>query len=151
MENILIRPAVLSDMAAMHSLVYELAVYEKAPDQVLTTVEEYERDFQDGCFEGLIAELDGEVVGMMLYFMMYSTWKGKMLYLDDFVVRESHRRFGVGQKLYDRYLQIAKESGCRLTKWQVLDWNDPAIRFYEKNGAYVEKGWWNVKVEFENR
>ena len=145
LPKIEIRPAQLSDVPSMHALMYELAVYENAPEAVATTVEEYEIDFSNGLFEGFVAEADGQIVGMTLYFMAYSSWKGKMLYLDDFVVTEDFRRFGIGQMLYDTFLDEAQKRGCRLAKWQVLDWNDPAIRFYEKNNAEIEKGWWNVK------
>ncbi len=143
-----IRAAQLIDVPDMHALMYELAVYENEPEAVATTVEEYETDFSNGLFEGFVAEVDGKIVGMTLYFMAYSSWKGKMLYLDDFVITEDFRRFGIGQMLYDTFLAEAQKRGCRLTKWQVLDWNDPAIRFYEKNNATIEKGWWNVKKIF---
>lgn len=144
-NNIQIRPATLADMADVHALVYELAVFEKEPEAVFTTPEEYMQDFQNGRFECHVAEIDGKVVGMTLFFMMYSSWKGKMLYLDDFVVNEAYRGLGVGQKLYEDFIEEGRRRGCRLVKWQVLDWNDPAIRFYEKNEAVIEKGWWNVK------
>ncbi|MEY3242441.1 MAG: hypothetical protein RIR11_3880 [Bacteroidota bacterium] len=145
LPKIEIRAAQLKDVPEMHALMYELAVYENAPEAVATTVEEYETDFSNGLFEGFVAEVDGKIVGMTLYFMAYSSWKGKMLYLDDFVITEDYRRFGIGQMLYDTFLAEAQKRGCRLAKWQVLDWNDPAIRFYEKNNAEIEKGWWNVK------
>ncbi len=145
-KPILIRPATESDMPAIHALVYELAVYEKAPEAVTTTPEEYLEDFRNGRFESLVAEMDGKVAGMVLFYAAYSTWKGKMLYLDDFVVWESYRRYGVGQLLYDAFLEEGRKRGCRLVKWQVLDWNTPALRFYEKNDAIVEKDWWNCKV-----
>jgi GNAT superfamily N-acetyltransferase len=143
-----IRAAQLKDVPDMHALMYELAVYENEPEAVATSVEEYETDFSNGLFEGFVAEVDGKIVGMTLYFMAYSSWKGKMLYLDDFVITEDFRRFGIGQMLYDTFLAEAQKRGCRLAKWQVLDWNDPAIRFYEKNNATIEKGWWNVKKIF---
>ncbi len=146
--NIIIRPAVLADVPAMHALMYELAVYEKEPESVEATVAEYEEDFQKGLFEGFVAEADGQVVGMTLYYMAYSSWRGKMLYLDDFVITESHRRFGIGQMLYDTFIEEAQKRGCRLAKWQVLDWNEPAIRFYEKNENEIERNWWNVKKRF---
>ena len=97
MNNITIRPATEADLPAMHALVYELAVYEKEPEAVVTTPAEYLEDFRNGLFEGHIAELDGQVAGMTLFFMAYSTWRGKMLYLDDFVVSEKFRRHGIGQ------------------------------------------------------
>jgi GNAT superfamily N-acetyltransferase len=144
--QILIRPARETDIPDIHRLMYELAVYEKSPESVETSVEEYLEDFRNGLFQSTVAEMDGQVVGMTLYFMAYSSWRGKMLYLDDFVVQASHRRFGVGQLLYEAFLQEARQRGCRLVKWQVLDWNDPAVRFYEKNKAVIEKDWWNCKV-----
>ena len=144
-----IRPASEADMPAIHALMFELAVYEKSPESVQTTPEEYLEDFRNGLFESFVAEMDGKVVGMTLFFMAYSSWRGKMLYLDDFVVNEPYRRFGVGQKLFDTFLEEARTRGCRLAKWQVLDWNEPAIKFYEKNGAEIEEGWWNVKVYLE--
>ncbi len=144
-----IRPASEADMPAIHALMFELAVYEKSPESVQTTPEEYLEDFRNGLFESFVAEMDGKLVGMTLFFMAYSSWRGKMLYLDDFVVNEPYRRFGVGQKLFDTFLEEARTRGCRLAKWQVLDWNEPAIKFYEKNGAEIEEGWWNVKVYLE--
>lgn len=143
--TLLIRKAEERDMEAMHALMYELAVYEKSPESVATTPEEYLADFRKGLFEGMVAELDGKVVGMTLFFMAYSSWKGKMLYLDDFVVSEAYRQMGIGQQLYDAFIAEAQKRGCRLAKWQVLDWNEPAIQFYKKADAEIETGWWNVK------
>jgi len=142
----IIRPATEADVPAMHALMFELAVYEKAPEAVEATVDEYLEDFRNGRFEGLVADLDGKVVGMMLFFMAYSSWKGKMLYLDDFVVTESMRGHGIGQRLYDAFLELGRERGCRLAKLQVLDWNEPAINFYRRNEGIIETDWWNVKV-----
>lgn len=144
-NNIKIRPAIEADIPSIHALVYELAVYEKEPEAVFTTPEEYLEDFRNGLFESHVAEMEGKIVGMTLFFMMYSSWKGKMLYLDDFVVNESYRRFGIGQMLYDAFMAEGRQRGCRLVKWQVLDWNEPAINFYKKNEAIIETGWWNVK------
>jgi GNAT superfamily N-acetyltransferase len=144
----MVRPATITDMPAVHALMYELAVYENAPEAVKATVAEYERDFENGVFRCQVAEMDGKVVGMILYFMMYSSWKGRMLYLDDFMVTEAYRRYGVGQMLFDAFLDEAKREGVRLVKWQVLDWNTPALRFYEKNKAIIEKDWWNGKIIF---
>ena len=144
-NKILIRPATEADIPAIHALVYELAVYEKEPEAVFTTPKEYLEDFRNGLFERHVAEMDGQVVGMTLFFRMYSSWKGKMLYLDDFVVKEQYRRYGIGQMLYDDFVAEGRRRGCRLVKWQVLDWNEPAIKFYQKNEAIIEKGWWNVK------
>ena len=146
MSDILIRPATEADIPAIHALVRELAAYENEPEAVFTTPEEYLEDFRKGLFESHVAEMDGRVVGMILYFMMYSSWKGKMLYLDDFVITESHRRYGIGQKLFDAFVEEGRRRGCRLIKWQVLDWNEPALQFYRKNEAVIETNWWNCKI-----
>lgn len=141
-----IRKATAADIPAMHHLVRALAIYERAEDQFVATVEEYERDFAAGIYQTIVAEAEGKVVGMALYYMAYSTWKGKMLYLEDFVVFEDYRRYGIGQMLFDAFLEAARQEGCRLVKWQVLDWNEPALRFYEKNEAIIEREWWNGKI-----
>jgi GNAT superfamily N-acetyltransferase len=146
--TILIRPATLRDVPAMYDLMFELAVYEKSPELVATSVAEYQTDFENGLFEGFVAEADGKIVGMTLFYTAYSSWKGKILYLDDFVVTESHRRFGIGQMLYDTFIEEARHRGCRMAKWQVLDWNEPAIQFYQKNEADIESGWYNVRKFF---
>ena len=159
MKNITIRPATISDMRAVHALVRELAVYELAPEQHTATIEDYEKDFKDGIFEAQLAvDVDimrekGEntegvehVVGMIFYHYAYSTWRGRMLYLEDFVVTESYRQYGVGQLLFNTFLAVAEQKNCVMTKWQVLDWNTPAVKFYEKNEAIIEKEWWNGKI-----
>lgn len=145
-DKIIIRPATEADLPAVHALVYELAVYEKEPEAVFTTPEEYLEDFRKGLFESHVAVMNGEIVGMTLFYMAYSSWKGKMLYLDDFVVTESQRGRGVGKLLFDAFVEEGRNRGCRLVKWQVLDWNEPAISFYRKNEAIIEKNWWNVKI-----
>ena len=144
--DITIRKANFDDLPAVHDLVRDLAIYENAEPEFTATLEDYQNDFNEGVFEALVAQKDGKTVGMMLYYMTYSTWKGKMLYLEDFVVKEAYRRFGIGQMLLDAFLKVAREMGCRLTKWQVLDWNEPAIKFYEKNNTIFDKEWWNCKI-----
>jgi GNAT superfamily N-acetyltransferase len=148
--NITIRTAEKRDLPAIHDLVRELAIYERAEEEFTASIEDYERDFDDGVYRAIVAEAAGEVVGMALYYLTYSTWKGKMMYLEDFVVRETYRRHGVGQLLFDKFLELSKAEGCRLVKWQVLDWNEPAIKFYEKNKATIERDWWNGKVFFDD-
>lgn len=143
-----IRKATLADIPAIHDLVRELAIYEKAEEEFIASQEEYQRDFKADIFRCQVAEVDGQVVGMVLYYMTYSTWKGRMLYLEDFVVQEAFRQKGIGQQLFEAFLEDARHEGCRLVKWQVLDWNEPAIRFYEKNKAIIEKEWWNGKIFF---
>jgi len=142
---ITIRDAQLDDLESIRNLVVELAIFEKAPDAVTATLEDYQRLFMDGLFQCLVAEENARMVGIALYYDTFSTWKGRMMYLEDLVVTEKYRSKGVGGQLLDAFLAKSKEKGAVLAKWQVLDWNENAIRFYEKRGAEVEKGWWNVK------
>ncbi len=146
MQEIVIRKAEKRDIPAIHGLVRELAIYERAEEQFVAGISEYERDFQEGVYQALVAEAQGQVVGMALYYVAYSTWKGRMFYLEDFVVKQAWRRFGVGQQLFGAFLEDARQAGCRLVKWQVLDWNEPALQFYAKNNAIIEKEWWNGKI-----
>lgn len=145
----IIRSATKNDLPAIHNLVRELAIYEKEEEEFVATLETYKTDFEANWFEAVVAEMEGKIVGMALYYNTFSTWKGRMLYLEDFVVREEYRRYGLGQMLFLRVLEEAKNKGCKLMKWQVLDWNEPAVKFYEKNKAIIEKNWWNGKIFFE--
>ncbi|MCB0707031.1 MAG: GNAT family N-acetyltransferase [Saprospiraceae bacterium] len=146
MKELQIRKAKTTDLEAVHQLVGDLARYEKAEEQFVATLADYQRDFEAGIFEVLVAEIDETIVGMALYYMSYSTWKGRMLWLEDFVIKESWRGKGIGQLLFDTYVEEARLKECRIVKWQVLDWNEPAVRFYEKKQAIIEKNWWNGKI-----
>lgn len=134
-----------NDLGDVYLLVKALAKYEKAENEVITNPEEYIQLFERGLFRCLVAELDGKTVGMMVFYDAFSTWKGKMLWLEDFVVLEEYRRFGIGKKLFDELISIAKRENYRLIKWEVLDWNEPAIQFYKKIGAVLETNWWDGK------
>ena len=143
-----IRLAERADLESIRELVIELAIYEKEPQAVTATLEDYQGAYDSGLIKSFIAESDGNIVGMTLFYDTYSTWKGKMLYLEDFVVKASHRRSGIGQLLFDATVNYAKQTKCKLIKWQVLDWNQLALDFYEKKGATIEKEWWNGKIIF---
>lgn len=140
-----IRTMVEKDLPAAYELVEELAIYEKEPDAVTATLEDYKALFAQAKFQGLVAVQNDQVVGIMIFYDTFSTWKGKMLYLEDFVVRERFRGQGIGQLLYDAFEAYARSNSYVLVKWQVLDWNTPAVKFYQKNQATIEKEWWNVK------
>lgn len=129
-------------MPAIFDLVMQLAIYEQAPDQVITSADRYLQDFSEGKFDALVAEEDatGRVVGMALYYFAYSTWKGQYLWLEDFVVEEAARGKGIGKSLFDAVIALAKETNTFL-KWQVLDWNTPAMQFYDQYAAVYEKDW----------
>ena len=142
----IIRKAEAKDLAEIYQLVVELAIYEKEPEAVTATLEMYKEDFANQVFEAHVAEIDNQIVGMMVYYLTYSTWKGKMLYLEDFVVQKAYRKHGIGQLLFDALIEEGKRKQVKLIKWQVLDWNEPALAFYEKIGATIERNWWNGKL-----
>ncbi len=138
-EYFKIRDADKGDMPALVSLIKELAHFEKAPDAVIVTVNDLVRDGfgKKPCFKSFVAELDGEVIGMALVYTGYSTWKGKMVYLDDLIVKESHRNKGIGKLLLDEVIRYAAKEKARVLKWQVLRWNKDAIRFYKRYNNIV--------------
>ncbi|MDA8901626.1 GNAT family N-acetyltransferase [bacterium] len=142
----ILRKATKQDLQGTLDLVNELALYEKAPQEVTVTLADYETDFDNNVFDILIAEQESQIVGIAFYYMAYSTWKGKMLYLEDFVVKEELRGHGIGKILFKAYLEEAKKLNVSLAKWQVLDWNEPAINFYEKYNSTIEKEWFNGKI-----
>ncbi len=141
-----LRQATKLDLQAVLDLVNELALYEKAPQEVTVTLADYETDFENKVFDIILAEQENEIVGIAFYYMAYSTWKGKMLYLEDFVVKEELRGHGIGKLLFKAFLEEAKNLGASIAKWQVLDWNKPAINFYEKYNSTIEKEWYNGKI-----
>ncbi|MEL6122682.1 MAG: GNAT family N-acetyltransferase [Bacteroidota bacterium] len=146
--NITIRPVVSADLSDVYDLVRELAIYEKALDQLKMTATDYVQYHKEGVFEAIVAEANSKIVGTCIYYLTFSTWKGKMLYLEDFVVTPELRGKGIGEQLFKGFIDIAKSTGCTMVKWQVLDWNEPAIRFYKRHGATIEKEWWNGKIIF---
>jgi len=134
------------DIPAIYELVIELAIYEKEPEAVTASLQDYYNLFDSKLYSFIVAEEENKIIGAAIYYDTFSTWKGKMLYLEDFIVVESSRQLGVGQLIWDAIIAEAKARNCKLLKWQVLDWNTPAIRFYEKNKAIIEKEWWNGKI-----
>ena len=148
-DTITIRYATETDLAAILNLIIELAVFENAKEEVIVTLEELTKDFREGTFQSQVAvDENNQVVGMTLYYLTYSTWKGKMMYLEDFVVSPKYRRQGIGQLLFDGIIAEAKKQNCKMMKWQVLDWNESAIEFYKKYNAIFDEEWFNVKLFF---
>ncbi|MES2480273.1 MAG: GNAT family N-acetyltransferase [Bacteroidota bacterium] len=148
--NIVIRPAKREDCPAMMELVRELAVFEKAPEQVTVTLAHFEESGfgQQPVWWAFVSEVDGKIVGMALYYIRYSTWKGQRMYLEDIIVSESYRGKGLGTKMMDALIREAQEKKFSGMLWQVLDWNEPAIQFYKKYKAHFDGEWINVSLEF---
>lgn len=146
--SILIRTAVKEDCSSLLELIQELAEYEKAPNEVTVSLEEFqEAGFGDNpVWKAFVAEVDGIIQGFGLYYIRYSTWKGCRMYLEDLLVTEKMRGNGLGKMIFDRLIEEAKEKGFKGITWQVLDWNDPAINFYEKYNADFDSGWINVSL-----
>lgn len=149
-----IRRAEEKDIAAMLGLVKELAEFEKAPHEVITSESQMLEDGfgTNSIFKAFVAESDddGEIMGMALYYTAYSTWKGKIYFLDDIVVKEKYRQLGIGRKLINEMIKEAAEKNIPQIRWQVLDWNEPAIKFYESLGVFIDKEWYTCKMSAQN-
>lgn len=149
MEDIHIRKALRTDAEQIHALIRELGIYEKAEHEIQTTPEQFAQDGfgERPLYESFVAiNEEKRVIGTALFYFAYSTWKGKMLYLDDLIVTESYRRKGIGMRLLDTLMNYAKETNTKMVKWQVLNWNEPAIQFYEKIGAALDDEWINCSL-----
>ncbi len=137
------------DMQAVLSLIQELALFEKEPDAVLVTVDDLIRDGFGPVplFHVFVAEVEDEIVGIALWYYRFSTWKGKTIHLEDLVVKDKMRGTGLGYALYSEIIKQGKKDQVRRVEWNVLDWNTPAIEFYEKSGAKVLRDWYVVQMD----
>ena len=153
-----IRKGISSDMPAVLALIKELAAFEKEPDAVVVTVDDLVRDgfSENPLFHCFVAEEDQEssdgnlpkeIIGIALYYYRYSTWKGKTIHLEDLIVREDKRGTGAGMALYKEVIRQGKRDNVRRIEWAVLDWNTPAIHFYQKTGANVLTDWHVVQMD----
>jgi len=150
--NIQIRKARKEDCESMMELIHELAVYEKAPEEVTVDFNHFvESGFgKKPVWWAFVAEIENEVVGFALYYIRYSTWKGQRLYLEDILVNESWRGKGIGKLLFNKLIEEAKEKKMNGMVWQVLEWNEPAINFYKKyQGVRFEGEWVNCSLEMK--
>ena len=144
-----IRKATKNDMPQVLELIQELAIFEKEPDAVVVTVDDLVRDgfSENPLFQCFVAEVENEIIGMALYYYRYSTWKGKTIHLEDLIVKENKRGTGAGFALYKEIIKQGKAENVRRIEWNVLDWNTPAIDFYEKSGAKVLGDWRVVHMD----
>lgn len=150
MQKIVIRRSVREDCPGILELIRELALFERAPHEVTVTIEHFEESGfgTNPVWWAFVAETDGEVSGFALYYIRYSTWKGQRMYLEDLIVTEKMRGKGIGQLLFDELFKEAKAKQLHGIVWQVLEWNEPAIKFYKKLNASFDAEWVNCSVEF---
>ena len=143
------RLATKEDMSRVYELIKELAIFEKEPDAVEVTVNQLIEDgFGDEpkfvCF---VVEIDDKVEGLALIYTRYSTWKGEVIHLEDLIVSQALRGKGLGTVLLDEVVKYGKQKGVKRISWEVLDWNESAIEFYEKKGANVMRDWDVVQID----
>lgn len=136
------------DIADAFELIKELALFEKAPNEVTNSIEQMKIDGfgKNPSFEFFVAKTDNKTIGLALYYTRYSTWKGRCLYLEDIIVTENFRRKNVGKHLFDQVLEHAKSNNFASVNWQVLNWNKSAIDFYKKYNAQFDDEWLNGKI-----
>lgn len=149
--KIIIREGRKRDMKYVLNLIKELAIYEQAPREVEVTEKELRRDGfgNKPLFKTLIAESNNKIVGMALFYIKYSTWKGRCIYLEDIIVSEKYRNMGIGSELFERLIEIGKKMKVKRLEWQVLNWNQSAINFYKKYKPAFSKEWVNVKLIYK--
>jgi GNAT superfamily N-acetyltransferase len=141
-----IRKGEEADFEAVLEMIKELALFEREPDAVINSEEMMRKEKK--YFDFFVAEIDGEIVGMALYFFAYYTWVGKSLYLDDLYVRPAFRGQNIGKALLEKVIEVAKDEQCKRMRWQVLDWNTSAIEFYKKMNASLSQEWINCDLHF---
>ena len=146
-----IRRGQKADLPCVLALIKELAEFEKALDEVSVTLEELENDGfgQHPYYWINVAIHKDKIIGLSFYFIRYSTWKGRFLFLEDFVVKEDYRGQGVGAQLFEETIRIAQRLKVKGMVWQVVDWNEDAIRFYKKYEASIQTEWLNGKLSKE--
>lgn len=144
-----IRKAIFGDEHQIMELVQELAEYEKAPDEVINTPQQLAIDlFQDKICDCFVYEIENKIVGIALYYISYSTWRGRCLYLEDLYIQTEHRRKGIGRALFECLIDEASRIEVKRMDWQVLDWNESAIQFYKSIGAILAPEWVNGRLFF---
>lgn len=146
-----VRKAKQEDMSQVFFLIKELAVFEKEENAVEVTIDDLIRDGFGSkiLFQCFVAEVDGVIKGMALVYPRYSTWKGPIIHLEDLIVTESMRGTGMGTALLNEVVIYGNNLGVKRINWEVIDWNEPAIKFYESKGANVMRDWDVVQLDEE--
>lgn len=150
MLNFIIRKSAIEDMPQVLKLIQELAIFERAEEEAILSVEDLERDGfgEQPLFSCIVAENETEgIIGTAIFYNRFSTWKGKTVHLEDLIVREKFRSQGVGSALYRAVMQEAYNQGVKRVEWAVLDWNEGAIKFYEQSGAQVLRDWDTAQMD----
>lgn len=149
-----IRAAVREDCPQMMALIKELALFERAPEEVTVDFKHFEQSGfgpRPVWWAQVIEDTEqGKLIGLALYYIRYSTWKGQRMYLEDLIISESYRGQGLGKQLFDALIDIARQEGFSGMVWQALDWNTPALEFYKKYGAQLDSGWVNCSLNFKD-
>ena len=151
MNNTQIRQGKPDDIPELLKLIKELAIFEKAESEVIMTEKQL---MEDGFgankqFDFIVAESDNSIQGIALYFYKFSTWKGKVIHLEDLIVKQNLRQNGIVTLLFEAILEIAKKEKAYRMEWQVLDWNEPAIKFYDKYKTEYGNEWLNARLNYE--
>ena len=143
-----IRKAETKDIPSILGLIKELAVFERQPNAVILSEGELEQALfgENPWVYVYVAEMENKVVGMALYYYGFSTWKGRSLHLEDLIVHEHYRKLGIGRALMNQVIQVAKTEKVERMSWEVLDWNEPAVKFYKSLGTEFYKDWWLCRL-----
>lgn len=150
--NFTVRKGKVEDVETVLQLIIELAIFENEPNAVEITIEDLKKDGFGKVpkFNFFVAQEDQEIIGLAFFYERYSTWKGRVLHLEDLIVTKSKRKSGVGKALYAEVLKYAYKNDYNRVAWEVLDWNRNAIQFYENSGAKVLKEWNVAQMDKEN-
>lgn len=149
MKELRIRDGREEDIPFLFQMIKDLALFERAPQEVNVNESILKADWEKSAYNFIVAEWNAVPMGISLFYPRYSTWKGQCLYLEDLIVSEEYRGKGIGKALLLATADKAKEIGAVRLDWQVIDWNTPAVEFYEKMGALIEKEWWNCKWKLD--
>ena len=143
LENLKIRKGEKKDITSLYKLIKELAIYEKSEHKLIISQDSLFNDCfkEKPSYNFIVGEFNNEIIGIAMYYIRYSSWKGEVLYLEDLIVTEKHRGKGIGFALFSKFIKYSHNLNVKRVQWVVLDWNTSAIDFYKKNGAIILDDW----------